>query len=231
MSVPHGEQRAFDANRQEERGSGGEVSDVDVAAEPRGRDDRVRPRGLGSNADRPGERPAGQLKPVAEEDAPVLDRRNTQPRLGEVVGKEAEARNDRCPAPSSRSHLEHLDLEHVARLALLEQTPGRRQGSSGRSRSRRGRRRRHALRSGRVRHPARGAPRRHRPRPRAPARGHGPRRRGATSTRGARSPAVPRPSSAAEVRALEVVAGEEGVGLVGEGDHAGLEDVAAVGDR
>ena len=115
MTVARGEQCALDADREEKGGSGGEMADVDVPAESRRWDDRVRSRALRCDADRARERPAGQLETVAEEDAPTLDSRDPEPGLWEVVGEEPEPRDDRCPSPRTRPHLEHLDLEHVAR--------------------------------------------------------------------------------------------------------------------
>ena len=82
----------------------------------------MRTRLRGRHADGAGERLVGQLDTVREDDpAPLLIyTRDPQPRLGELVGQEPEARDERRQPPFPRPKFEDLDGEHVARLRALD---------------------------------------------------------------------------------------------------------------
>jgi hypothetical protein len=68
------------------------------------------------DADRARERRVGQRHAAAEVDDARLgvDARDPQPRVGELVGQQAEAGDDRRPAPVARAQLEDLDGQRVA---------------------------------------------------------------------------------------------------------------------
>src|SRR5256886_17113284 len=70
-----------------------------------------------------GKRPVPWLDRVAPDYAGPLsvDLRDPEPRLCELVREQAEARNQRRPAPILRSELDDLDLEHVARRGALDE--------------------------------------------------------------------------------------------------------------
>jgi len=73
--------------------------------------------GLGRrDADGAREGLVGQRDPVGEGDSARLrvDRRDPQPRVGELVGQQPEAGDDGRPAPVARAQLEDLDREDVA---------------------------------------------------------------------------------------------------------------------
>jgi hypothetical protein len=64
----------------------------------------------------PGNGANASVMSSANRTRPLADLRDPQPRLAELVGKQAEAGNDRRPAPGMRTQLEDLDGEHVAWL-------------------------------------------------------------------------------------------------------------------
>jgi hypothetical protein len=70
----------------------------------------------GRDADGAREGLVGQRDPVGEGDRARLrvDRRDPQPRVGELVRQQPEAGDDRRPAPVARAQLEDLDRERVA---------------------------------------------------------------------------------------------------------------------
>jgi hypothetical protein len=84
--------------------------------------------GLGrGQADRARERLEGEGDTGGEVDAAAvtgargLDARDVQPGLGELLGEQPEAGDDRRPAPVARAQLEDLDRQHVARLRVLHE--------------------------------------------------------------------------------------------------------------
>ena len=80
--------------------------------------------GLGRrNADRSGERAVGKDDALGEPHVPRsgVDLRDAQPRVRILLGEEAEARDDRRPAPSVRRELEQLDGEDVSRAGALDE--------------------------------------------------------------------------------------------------------------
>src|SRR5215208_6127506 len=121
VGVPDREQRPLHADRQVEGGAGPKVLGVHIAAPARGGYDRVRSRLRGGQADGAGERFVGKLDALGEDHpAPCgLDAGDAQPRLGELVGQEPEAGDERRPSPVPRPELKDLDGEHVSRPSIL----------------------------------------------------------------------------------------------------------------
>ncbi|MPL80474.1 hypothetical protein SDC9_26374 [bioreactor metagenome] len=122
MGVAHREQRALDLDRQVERGARRQIADVEVAADPARRHDRLRARRGGGDADGAAEGLQRHLAVAAPER--LTGRRcvifpDVQRRFGELVGQQAEARDVCRPAPGGALFLargEAVDrhLQHVA---------------------------------------------------------------------------------------------------------------------
>ncbi len=123
VRVAEREERALDADGQVERDAGVEVLRVHVPAEAGGRHDGMLPRLRQRDAERAGERAERERHAVGEPHAAggPVDLRDAQPRVGELVGEQAEAGDDRRPAPALRPELEQLDRERVARLRALDE--------------------------------------------------------------------------------------------------------------
>src|SRR2546421_5908492 len=123
MSVSDGEKRSLHADREVEACSGTEMLGVEVAAPARGGHDRMLTRFGRRDANGAGKRPVPELDRVAPDYARPLsvDLRDPEPRLRELVREQAEARNQRRPAPILRSELDDLDLEYVARRGTLDE--------------------------------------------------------------------------------------------------------------
>jgi hypothetical protein len=123
MRVAHREERALDPDGEEERRPGAQVLHVHVPAPDRRRHDGVLPRLGQGDADRAGERLERQLDALGERDPAgvLLDLRDAKPRIGELVGEEAEAGDDRGPAPVARAQLQDLDGQRVAGLGALHE--------------------------------------------------------------------------------------------------------------
>src|SRR2546430_384850 len=133
MSVSDGEKRSLHADREVEACSGTQMLGVEVAAPARGGHDRMLTRFGRRDANGAGKRPVPELDRVAPDDAGPLsvDLRDLQPRLRELVREQAEARNQRRPAPILRSELDDLDLEHVARRGALDEQRTAHRGAAG----------------------------------------------------------------------------------------------------
>ena len=122
MRVADREQRALDLDRQVELDAFGDVARVHVAADVARRNDAVQARLGRRDADGSGEGPQrhAPARPVhrrreAGVVVPVM-----QPRVGELVGEQAEARDVAGPAPARRAQRQHRDLERVARLRAVD---------------------------------------------------------------------------------------------------------------
>ena len=105
-----------------------ELARVQVAAERAGRHDRLRARARRADAHRAHERRQRDQDVLAEgRDVAAAEVEDAQVRLGELVGQQAEAGEDRRPAPAARVQVEDLDREGVAHLGALDvHRPGQR---------------------------------------------------------------------------------------------------------
>ena len=119
MPVADRQERAVDADRQEERRPDGQVAHVEIPSELRGRQDRVRPRRLGATPIVPGNGRHGTVTPSAYRTTPPLDVRDPQPRSREVIGEQPESGHDPGPSPYVGLDLEDLHLERVARPCAI----------------------------------------------------------------------------------------------------------------
>src|SRR5690606_9547280 len=122
VAVTYGEEGTFHLNRQVEDRAGGEIADVEVAANPARRNDRMVSLFRQGNANCSRERLQGNAAVCAESRRRkrilvVVPQR--QGRLLEVISQEPEARYVRSPAETGRLELLDRDLQDVARLGAF----------------------------------------------------------------------------------------------------------------
>ena len=123
VGIANREQRAGDLDREIERGPGGEVADVHVAADPPGRDDAVRPGLSGRHPDRAAERLERHPRSGTvggRREAPSVVAPDMERRVGELVGQEPESRDEGGPSPAHRRERFDRNLEGVARLGPVD---------------------------------------------------------------------------------------------------------------
>ena len=124
VGVADREQRAGDLDRQVERRAGGQIADVEIAADAARRHHRMQA-GLGRReADGAGE--GLQRHPAVLAEQRRLQRvrivfPDVQRRLLELVGEQAEARNVGRPAEARGLEALDRDLERVARLGAVDE--------------------------------------------------------------------------------------------------------------
>src|SRR5713226_95632 len=94
---------------------------VNVAPALVRREGRMLARLVGVDAHRAQKRGEGNLDPGGQGRLPALAKvKDLEVRVGEVIGQQAEPRDDRRPAPRPGSERQDLDLESVARLGSVD---------------------------------------------------------------------------------------------------------------